>query len=110
MATVPQRPKPVESAGPQLGLHRRLELDSVLAALHHDGLVAEEDLPKVRAEARNARGKVEAHPLALIANLKLINPSQGKPLSLEVLTHWLADRAKLPYMKLDPMKIDVPAV
>jgi general secretion pathway protein E len=110
MATVPQRPKFIESAGPQLGLHRRLDLDSVLVALHHDGLIADADIAKVRADARNVRGKIEAHPLALIANHKLSNPQNGKPLSLEVLTSWLADRAKLPYMKIDPMKVDTAAV
>jgi general secretion pathway protein E len=110
MVTVPQRPKIVESAGPQLGLHRRLDLDSVLAALLHDGLINDADAPRVRADARSARGKIEAHPLALIANHKLTNPHDGKPLSLEVLTHWLADRAQLPYLKIDPMKIDAAAV
>ena len=63
-----------------------------------------------RADARSARGKMELHPLALIANQKLLNPLDGKPLSLEVLTHWLADKAKLPYLKIDPMKIDAGAV
>jgi general secretion pathway protein E len=110
MVTVPQRPKAVESAGPQMGLHRRLDLDSVLAALRHDGLIADADIPKVRADMRSARGQIEAHPLALIANHKLVNPHDSKPLSLEVLTHWLAGRAKLPYLKIDPMKIDAAAV
>src|SRR5437763_2190210 len=98
MTIIPQRPRLVESDGPQLGLHRRLDLDSVLAALRHDGLLDEESSLKVRADARSARGKIEAHPLALIANHKLTNPHDGKPLSLEVLTHWLADRARLPYL------------
>lgn len=31
-------------------------------------------------------------------------------MSLEVLTHWLANRAHLPYLKIDPMKVDVAAV
>src|SRR6185312_3575880 len=56
------------------------------------------------------RSKMELHPIALIANQKLINLKDGKPLSLEVLTQWLADHAKLPYLKIDPMKIDAAAV
>src|SRR5258708_18776359 len=35
---------------------------------------------------------------------------EAKPLSLEVLTRWLADKAALPYLKIDPMKIDAAAV
>ncbi len=113
MATVPQRPQ--SAAGPSagvssLGLHRKLEIDAVLTVLRHDGLIVEADALKVRADARSARGKMELHPLALIASQKLINPRDGKPLSLEVLTQWLADKAKLPYLKIDPMKIDAAAV
>ena len=93
-----------------MGLHRKLEIDAVLTVLRHDGLIVEADALKVRADARSARGKMELHPLALIASQKLINPLDGKPLSLEVLTQWLADKAKLPYLKIDPMKIDAAAV
>ncbi len=93
-----------------MGLHRKLEIDAVLTVLRHDGLIVEADALKVRADARSARGKMELHPLALIASQKLINPRDGKPLSLEVLTQWLADKAKLPYLKIDPMKIDAAAV
>ena len=47
----------------------------------------------------------------LVANLKLADLRHpDKPLSLEVLTQWLAERAQLPYVKVDPMKIDVAAV
>ncbi len=110
MATVPQRPKFTEPAAPPLGLHRRLDLDAVLAALKHDGLISEDDRLRARADGRSAHGKLELHPLVLIANQKLTNPQDGKPLSLEVLTHWLADKAGLPYLKIDPMKIDAAAV
>src|SRR4051812_29524887 len=109
MATVPQRPAaaPIPAIDPiaELSLHRKLDLDAVLGALKHDGLIVEADALKVRADGRSARGKMELHPVALIANQKLINPKDGKPLSLEVLTVWLAEKAKLPYMKIDPMKI-----
>ena len=105
MATVPQRPKPADpiADAAELGLHRKLDIDTVLAVLKHDGMLTDADALRARADARSARGKMELHPLALIANQKLINPLDGKPLSLEVLTHWLADKAKLPYLKIDPM-------
>ena len=119
MATTPPRPMPLAPLGdradggsdaPALGQYRKLDIDSVLAALKHDGMIGDADLAKARADARSANAKVELHPLALIANQKAINPRDGKPLSLEVLTQWLADKAKLPYLKIDPMKIDVAAV
>ena len=106
--------KPAGGASAQgftLGLQHRIDLDETLAALLADGIVSEADVRRVRADVRTARGKLELHPLILVANLKLTDArDSAKPLSLEVLTHWLAGKAKLPYLKIDPMKIDVAAV
>ncbi len=94
-----------------LGLRERLDLDETLAALIADGVLTEADARRVRGDVRTARGRTELHPLVLVANLKLPDLRQpDKPLSLEVLTQWLADKAGLSYLKIDPMKIDVAAV
>src|SRR6185503_19755980 len=119
MATVPQLPPlaGVKFAGTSgaaatltLGLHRKLDIESVITALLADGMISDADAARARADARTARVKLDLHPLAMIANAKAVNPVDGKPLSLEVLTQWLADKACLPYLKIDPMKIDVAAV
>ena len=113
MATLPQLSvlSAADTLAPGIGLHRRLELEPVLATLIVDGLIVAEDAKRVRADVRTQRGRLELHPLVLIANLKLENARQpGKPLSLETLTQWLADKAGLPYLKIDPMKIDAAAV
>jgi len=115
MATAPQRSNASAAAqtakpDPELSLHRKLDLDAVLGVLQRDGILGKDDALKVRADARTARNQIELHPLALIANLKLVNARDKKPLSLEVLTQWLADKAALPYLKIDPMKVDVAAV
>jgi len=112
MASVPQPPTtPHKDKPAELGLHRRLDLDETLAALIADGLLTEPDMKRVRADVRTARGRLELHPLVLVANLKLTDARHpDKPLSLEVLTQWLALRAGLPYLKIDPMKIDVGSV
>ena len=112
MASVTQFPPgAAPAAAPLLGLHTRLDLDETLAALIADGVLAEADGKRVRADVRTARGRTELHPLVLVANLKLADTRHpDKPLSLEVLTQWLAQRANLPYLKIDPMKIDVAAV
>ncbi|MEO7325458.1 MAG: ATPase, T2SS/T4P/T4SS family [Dokdonella sp.] len=109
MTPIPPGSKP--GAATELGLHRRLDLDETLAALVADGVLSDADGKRVRADVRTARARTELHPLVLVANLKLTDGRRpDKPLSLEVLTQWLADRASLPYLKIDPMKIDVPAV
>lgn len=94
-----------------LGRHGRLELAEVLAALIADGLLAAEDAKRIRATSRAGRGTVELHPLVVIASAKPENRADlGKPLTVESLTVWLADKAGLPYLKIDPMKIDAAAV
>ena len=94
-----------------LGSRGRLQLDEVLAALVVDGFVASEDAKRVRVGARDGRSTVELHPLVLIANAKLANQREpGRPLSLEALTEWLAGHAALPYLKIDPMKINAGTV
>jgi general secretion pathway protein E len=112
MASVTQHPAGSrKDTSVELGMHRRLDLDETLAALVADGVISDTDVKRVRVDVRTARGRLEVHPLVLVANLKLTNLRHpDKPLSLEVLTQWLADRAALPYLKIDPMKIDVPAV
>ena len=112
MASVSKHPAGAQPASESaLGLHTRLDLDEVLAALVGDRVISEPDAKRVRADVRTARGRTELHPLVLVANLKLADLRQpDKPLSLEVLTQWLAERARLPYLKIDPMKIDVAQV
>jgi general secretion pathway protein E len=94
-----------------LGRRGRLELDEILAALVVDGFVLGEDAKNVRMGARSGRTSVELHPLVVIGNAKLENRREpGRPISVEYLTEWLAGKANLPYLKIDPMKINVAAV
>ncbi len=98
-------------AAPVLGRRGRLELDEVLATLIADGLLSAEDAKRVRGSDRSGKSALELHPLVLIGTAKV--PDQrnpGKPLSVESLTAWLAEKASLPYLKIDPMKIDAAAV
>ena len=83
----------------------------MLAALVVDGYLLAEDAKQVRMGARAGRSTVELHPLVLIANAKLPNQREpGRPLGLEALTEWLASHAGLPYLKIDPMRINVASV
>jgi general secretion pathway protein E len=89
----------------------RLSVAPVLAALVAEGLVAEADAERARASIAQMRGLDSVHPLVLLANLKL--PSlrhAGTDLSLERLTEWLSRASGLPYLRIDPTKVDVAAV
>ena len=94
-----------------LGRRGRLQLDDLLASLVVDGFLLGDDAKRVRMGIRAGRATVELHPLVLVANAKLPNQRDpGRPLSLETLTEWLAAKADLPYLKIDPMKINAGAV
>jgi general secretion pathway protein E len=94
-----------------LGRRGRLELEEVLASLVVDGYLTGEDAKRVRAGSRSGKSAVELHPLVVVANSKVENGREpGKPLSLEALVEWLATKAALPYLKIDPMKVNVAQV
>jgi general secretion pathway protein E len=90
--------------------NKRLDLDEVLAVLHHEGHIGENEVKRVRAASRST-GRSEIHPLILVANAKLESAKHpGTLLTLELLTEWIAHYAKLPHERIDPTKIDVAAV
>ncbi len=88
---------------------KRVELDEVLAALIVDKLVTGEAAKTIRIGKGLSRG--ELHPLILIANAKLPDPREpSRHLTLDSLTEWLAQKAGLPYLRIDPTKIDIARV
>ena len=107
MVTQPNPPMP-------LGRRGRLELDEVLAALVADGRLTADDARMLRSRSRPqraGRSTIDIHPLVLIGNAEFedrTNP--GRPLSVERLAEWLAGKAGLPYLRIDPTKIDVARV
>ena len=51
------------------------------------------------------------HPLVFLAEQRLQDLSRpGKTLDLETLTAWLAEQCQQPYLRIDPLKIDVASV
>ena len=92
------------------GINRKLVLADVLDALQADGMILAGDADELRA-TQGLREKSGIHPLSIIANQHLDNIKAGKgKLTLEALTVWFADHVSLPYLRIDPLKIDVPTV
>ncbi|HNQ56943.1 MAG: GspE/PulE family protein [Burkholderiales bacterium] len=84
---------------------RRLTLPEVVDWLVADGLLPKGVGEDFKKERRYFRGDI--HPLIVIADQKwktLAEPSRA--LSLETLTEWLAKRAGLDYLHIDPLKIN----
>jgi general secretion pathway protein E len=88
---------------------RPLSLDMVVRDLVADGLVAKEVGEKLLRDRRLARN--DTHPLVVVADQKWRDPhNPKKALTIEGLTQWLAARVQLPYLHIDPFKIDFATV
>ncbi len=97
------------AAAPSIAGGRRLILERVLADLVSDSLVTKEDADRLIADRRINRG--DHHPLVVLSEQKLKDPrNPRKLLHLEALTEWLAGKVGMPYLHVDPFKIDFAAV
>jgi general secretion pathway protein E len=60
--------------------------------------------------ARLGAGDSALHPMVRIAGAGLAHVKSRAPIDMEWLTQWLAQRAGLPYLRIDPLKVDVARV
>jgi general secretion pathway protein E len=99
----------IANAAAPVQTNRRLDLDTVLRDLVADALVTKEAADELAKNRRFAR--TDAHPLVVVADQKWKDPrNPRKVLHLEALTEWLAGKVGLPYLNIDPFKIDFAAV
>ena len=86
-----------------------LNLGWLLKELVSDGSLTQTDANSIAAKQRS-RDEALLHQLRIIASRQCCHAKTHKPLTLETLCQWLADRAKLDFASIDPLKINVPAV
>ncbi|MDM0043433.1 ATPase, T2SS/T4P/T4SS family [Variovorax dokdonensis] len=82
-----------------------LDLRLVIEWLAQDGVISPAEAQ--RTIARCARVESRQAPLVRLAAVAMTREGDGKPLDIEMLTEWLAARAALPYLRIDPLKVDV---
>ncbi|MDK6080246.1 ATPase, T2SS/T4P/T4SS family [Massilia varians] len=97
---------PASSKTPRL---RALDLQSIFSWLLADGIVTKENVKALFAQAqgilKNAAGSM--HPLTAVAQCKLVsNLPPHRLLTLDALTEWCASKVGLPFIRIDPLKID----
>jgi general secretion pathway protein E len=88
---------------------RKLDLQAIFSWLLADGIVDKDSVKAHFAQAqgilKNAAGSM--HPLSAVAQCKLA--SQQPPhrlLTLDILTEWCAAKVGIPFIRIDPLKID----
>ncbi|HEY0488163.1 MAG TPA: GspE/PulE family protein [Telluria sp.] len=93
--------------GPRL--HRSLDLQTIFSWLLADGIV---DKASVKASFTQAQGILKnavgsMHPLSSIAQCKLVSAHPPhRLLTLDVLSEYAASKVGLPFVRIDPLKID----
>ncbi len=83
----------------------RLEWRMLLHWLREDGFVTPDDAERVAR--RFGAGATSLHALVRLGGAGLVKAGSQKVLDTELLTEWLAGRAKLPYLRIDPLRADV---
>ena len=88
-----------------------LNVRSVLRHLVQDGVLSHKDAKRFLERPKPKDAAAHEHPLVSISNAELgrVTPPH-EPLSIEFLVAWLAKKSGLPYLKIDPLKVDVASV
>jgi len=82
-----------------------LQWAQIVEWLRADGVVSDEEA--ARTIARCSQAESSQHPLVRLASVAMERASDGKPLDIEMLTQYLAQRVGLDYFRIDPLKVDV---
>ena len=81
----------------------RLGWHQLLGWLHDDAVISADDAQRV--QKRFGAGASSLHALVRLGGAGL--QRDGRALDTEALTEWLAQRVSLPYLRIDPLKVDV---
>ena len=73
--------------------------------LSEDGVISLQEAE--RTIARCSQVQSAQHPLVRLASVSMTRVADGKPLDIETIAQWLAGRANLNYLRIDPLKVDV---
>jgi len=96
--SLPKPPAPTPHTGP-------LDWRRLVEWLGEDGIISAADAQ--RTIARCAQVQSAQQPIARLANMGMTRLSDGRPLDVEAISQYLAGRAGLPYLRIDPLKVDV---
>ena len=82
-----------------------LDWRTLVEWLAEDGVIDAREAQ--RTITRCAQVQSAQHPLVRLASVSMTRLADGKPLDIETISRWLAGRAGLHYLRIDPLKVDV---
>ncbi len=87
---------------------KALDLQHVFSWLLKDKLIEKDDTKALfnQAQALLRNGPATMHPLTAVAQCKIRSPRPPGLLTLDWLSEWLASKVDLPFIRIDPLKID----
>jgi general secretion pathway protein E len=98
---------PQDGDGANKSPGRRLRLEEILTLMLADGIIASADAELLL----RSRIKSSEHPLEIIAERNWHSATEPhRALTLDWLVEWLAGKLGVPYLHIDPLKIDLTAV
>jgi general secretion pathway protein E len=83
-----------------------LDVRWVMRELLEEGRVRQEDFNVISTTPRTS-AEQNWHALELVAKYRLTDQENGKLLDVDALSRWLADKAGLPFVVIDPLKVVV---
>ncbi len=91
----------------QFPMESSLQLGYVLDMLEQDGLINQQQRLQL-ATIQSEKAALVTHPLITVAEQGWQSATRPSyPLTLETLTKWLAEKVNQPYLRIDPLKVDV---
>ncbi len=99
----PSKPRPETTGKPVAA--GPLDWRRLVEWLSEDGVISAAEAQ--RTIARCAQVQSAQHPLIRLASVSMTRLADGKPLDIETIAQWLAGRAGLGYLRIDPLKVDV---
>lgn len=97
--------KTSQTPAPQKSFDGPLDWRTLVGWLREDGVISTEEAE--RTTTRCASAHSSQHPLQRLAVVGMARAADSHVLDVETLTQWLAKRAGLDYMRIDPLKVDV---
>jgi general secretion pathway protein E len=102
VTTHPKHPRDLHAKKTHAG---PLDWRRLVEWLSEDGVISATEAQ--RTIARCSQVQSAQPPLTRLASVGMTRLADGKPLDMETITQWLAGRAGLAYLRIDPLKVDV---